>query len=526
MNKKLWELYKKSAEGQKLLDLFTLDENCSDNPFKKIEDLLNYLKCCNSDRIKYICCVVNTLRINAHLGNIKLPKINKSLTKTKLNNFFFNYSIKHCHPDDEKKQFVLDDTFFCTSDSYRDKAALMDCFSLFLFYFYTSSFFPILFSSRFDIIQKYCDALGCNMPDIPKSKDYKDYVDYYLQLNDAFHTFADDNNLNDEEFCACLYGFAPMMLEENKNQELPVPTNIWFTGGGAGGKDFEYLDNLGKGTSYNQDNIWACNEHTKRGDIIVMYCKSPRSYIHSIWRADSGGFFNPFDYYHCRSTICNGIKVPHVNIHDLKNDKYFSQVPIVRGNLQGLNGKELSAEDYENLMRLFREKDPNYKTEKLPKLFNSSNVNFGIIKIEKDVEENILIPFLKKIGYRETDWTRQLALKAGRNEKAIPDFVFFAKGEKHFENAPFVIEAKYDMSSVLEQQKAFSQCLSYARMLHSKLMGICDKERILIYKVSNLGEADRSNPIFENHWKSVYSDNIIGIKLKKIIGAEIVREIN
>ena len=95
-----------------------------------------------------------------------------------------------------------------------------------------------------------------------------------------------------------------------------------------------------------------------------------------------------------------------------------------------------------------------------------------------------------------------------------------------FENAPFVIEAKYDMSSVLEQQKAFSQCLSYARMLHSKLMGICDKERILIYKVSNLGEADRSNPIFENHWKSVYSDNIIGIKLKKIIGAEIVREIN
>ena len=62
-------------------------------------------------------------------------------------------------------------------------------------------------------------------------------------------------------------------------------------------------------------------------------------------------------------------------------------------------------------------------------------------------------------------------------------------------------------------------------MLHSKLMGICDKERILIYKVSNLGEADRSSPIFENHWKAVYSDNIIGIKLKKIIGSEIVREI-
>ena len=109
MNKRLWELYKKSAEGQELLNLFTLNENYPDNPFKKMENLLNYLKCCDSDHIKYICCVVNTLRINTRLGNIKLPKINKSLTEIKLNNLFFNYSIKHCHTDDEKQQFVLDE---------------------------------------------------------------------------------------------------------------------------------------------------------------------------------------------------------------------------------------------------------------------------------------------------------------------------------------------------------------------------------------------------------------------------------
>ena len=52
MNKRLWELYKKSAEGQELLNLFTLNENYPDNPFKKMENLLNYLKCCDSDHIK------------------------------------------------------------------------------------------------------------------------------------------------------------------------------------------------------------------------------------------------------------------------------------------------------------------------------------------------------------------------------------------------------------------------------------------------------------------------------------------
>ena len=39
---------------------------------------------------------------------------------------------------------------------------------------------------------------------------------------------------------------------------------------------------------------------------------------------------------------------------------------------------------------------------------------------------------LKRLGYTESDWTRQLSQKAGRKEKAIPDFVFFPKGEKHF----------------------------------------------------------------------------------------------
>ena len=83
-------------------------------------------------------------------------------------------------------------------------------------------------------------------------------------------------------------------------------------------------------------------------------------------------------------------------------------------------------------------------SRKIPKLFSSKSVDFGKIKVEKDVEENILIPLLKNIGYLENDWTRQLSLKAGRNEKAIPDFVFFPKGANHFETSPFVIEAKYD----------------------------------------------------------------------------------
>ena len=67
-----------------------------------------------------------------------------------------------------------------------------------------------------------------------------------------------------------------------------------------------------------------------------MYCTTPRSYIHSVWRSNSGGIYNPFDYYHCRTTVCDGVITPHITNKDLKSDSYMSQLPIVKKNLQGI----------------------------------------------------------------------------------------------------------------------------------------------------------------------------------------------
>ena len=205
----------------------------------------------------------------------------------------------------------------------------------------------------------------------------------------------------------------------------------------------------------------------------------------------------------------------------MKADEYFSQVPIVRKNLQGIKGTEFTAQDYSELLRFVEQKGGDVSV--LPKLFEKGKVNFGEIKIEKDVEEKILIPMLQKLGYSESDWTRQLSLKAGRNEKAIPDFVFFAKGDRHFENAPMLIEAKFDMSLITEQQKAFAQALSYSRMLRSSIMVICDKERIILYKVDKNGSSNRNQPLYENHWETIFSDEIEGAKLKHLIGRDVVK---
>ena len=515
MNKKMWNLYKDSEDGKKTIELF--NPNVED-AYAGIEGLFEYaMKWGSMVEPKYASTWFFLFYTNFTANNL-LGENNP--TREEFGNFMESFSIVESEIDEEGNISFYEDAkaLWIKKDDYRKKAAIVHLLSAFLFYHF-DFFKPILLQNHFDIIQRNCDALGIELPPIPHSKDYKAYLMYYYDICEAMNGFQKEQELSDAEFCACLYEFAPMLLSDDKNSDLPKPVNVWLTGS-AGKGDFEYLDNLGKTTDFNTGNIWACNERTRRGDIIVVYCNSPRSYIHSIWRANSAGIFNPFDYFHCRTTVCDGVRVPEISFKELKADSYFSNIPIVRRNLQGINGIELTAQDYSELLRFIREKGGD--TSKLPKLFEGGDINFGEIKLEKDVEENILIPMLQRIGYTDADWSRQLSQKAGRTEKAIPDFVFFPRGEKHFENAPMVIEAKLDMSLITEQQKAFSQGLSYARMLRSSIMGICDKERIIIYSVDKKGSADRNNPLYENHWKAIYSNEIEGAKLKQIIGREVV----
>ena len=59
-------------------------------------------------------------------------------------------------------------------------------------------------------------------------------------------------------------------------------------------------------------------------------------------------------------------------------------------------------------------------------------------------------------------------------------------------------------------------------MLRSEIFGVCDKERVVIYRMSKSGTSDIDRPVFENHWAAIFSDNVEGAKLKQIIGREAI----
>jgi len=514
MNKNIWNLYKNSERGENAIALFTIsdeDLKSSDIWTTKFQEIFRFCKDFVGETrnenwfIEYLFDTNGSMLIDG-----LLMRENEDSTE------YFERLIDNldiCYIDfTEDGQPFKSKKYHSWSKEKRDYIIIHYYIleiSFTLYVKYPERFFPMFFTERFDILIKIFDILEITLPTLPANVDKRGRALLYKTLNDNIMQFRDENNLTSQELCACIYDFALMLVEEDENTDtdLPEPTNIWLT-----------MDSkIDCETCFNKSS-W-CNFNTKRGDIVVMYYRRPDSCIQSIWRACSDSVYTPFDLNNSIAKISNMVAFPPVTYKELKEDGYFSKRPFVSANFSRF-GVPFSATDYKELQRLLTAKGLDVSV--LPQLYKPDLEVVGTLKNEKDVEEKLLIPILEKLGYAETDWTRQLLQKAGRNEKAIPDFVFFPTGEIHFQNAPMIIEAKYDMSSNLERTKTYNQALSYARMMKSSIFGICDKDRLIIYKEKN-GNFDRFKPIFEKHWQSLNEAETFS-KLKNVIGKNVIKK--
>ena len=490
MNKNNWKYYKNSEDGQKVISLFDCDQ---------------------PNALPFIADGIFAFRENRLHGLV--PPAENGYFYRVLDNRLKDVEIQDEQDIDQFLAFIDGIDFL---GSNREKLSWLPVLSVYLYInFYW--FKPILFSDRSDYFLQQCSNLGIELPELTRSRDYRDYFIYYHQLCGAFNKFQSDNQLTDAEFCACLYDYAATLGDEDTTPaELPQPTNIWLTG--ASKYDVEEIEQNGL-----NETVWACNENTRRGDIIIVYARTPNSCLYAIGRAKTDGFFDPFDYYHCRAVFTDGKLLPRISFKELKAHPYISQIPVFRQNLQGVNGRELSAKDYAEIVALIKEHG---YTDELPELLHVANYDMPDVKIEKDVEEKILMPFLSQMGYADTDYTRQLVQQFGRKEKGIPDFVFFPRElMKHNHNAPLLIEAKYDMRSLHEREKAFRQAFSYADKLRCAMFALCDKERFVLYAMPKDGAPNANAPVFDNYWAIINTDEEVFMQLKKLIGRDEIARI-
>ncbi len=344
-----------------------------------------------------------------------------------------------------------------------------------LYLAYPEYFIPYSFTSEFNKLQRICEEFNIPIPPIPNKKNMLDRAMYYAKLNQSFFEFRKSYDLSPAEMCAFLYDFAQNYLKVEEG-ELPPPSRVWLIQGGAGGNgDFEFVDEANEdSTSY-----WQGNIDTRRGDILLMYCVSPRSYIHSIWRASCDGFIDPFFYYYSTIWIQSPIKTVPVSFKEIKQDPLLSNNGYVRSSLQGPSGKPFSVEEYQAILKIMESKGQDISI--LPQITVTKFLTDVELAKERDVEIHLIEPLLSRLGYSEKDWVRQMPIKMGRGERNYPDYAFNAVTKRGEENATMVLESKFQISTKKELKDAYYQAKSYALRLQSKVMVLASKEGIWIY---------------------------------------------
>ena len=218
-----------------------------------------------------------------------------------------------------------------------------------------------------------------------------------------------------------------------------------------------------------------------------------------MWIAQVDGVIDPFFHYYSNTYIGDRIEIPHISLNELKSDEYFSGHPLVRKNFQGVNGWQVTGKDYAELMRIIEVKG--FDTSKLPRIYTPSLPEGIIVENERDVEMNLLEPLLNGMGwYEHKNYIRQLPIHAGRGHRIFPDYALHYDNKPEEEKAKVLIEAKYHMKNNQEIESAFLQAFSYAKLLMSSVIVLCDKECILVY--------DDKEGFSRNRYKKFYWEDM------------------
>lgn len=341
--------------------------------------------------------------------------------------------------------------------------------SYILSHFSPEYFFPYLFLCRIFDLNRIADAFDITLPRLPKRTNYYDRCMYYWELCEVFYQFRKKYGLSPVELCAFLYDFALKFIGKEK-LAIPQPAQAWLIGG------LLYPEDIALDMKF-----WQSSQETKRGDILVHYETLPVSAISCIEIAQTDGVVDPLFRFYSNTYIGNKIAVPHITLKELQTDKYFSKHPLVRRNFQGVNGYPVSNEDYLELLRMIKNKG--FNIDILPRLYAPTLSKSLNIKKEEDVEKQLLEPLLNSMSwYENKDFIRQLGVKAGRGHRIFLDYALHYDNKPNEEKAKVLIEAKLHMKNNQAIEAAFLQAKSYAQLLESSVIVLCDKYYLLVYE--------------------------------------------
>lgn len=489
-NEYTWNLYR-NGEGKKIIDLFEhfLNEKIVTNTYAEQIKILhsNYCPCSAVIEDSYAQLVF--LSENLEVMTEEYYEFIELDATYSTEDFVWLYLCDLFEEDNEKEIFSI------FSDN-------MVWFSTLLSMLLPDKYIPYYFKCNFNILKSMSEEFDFELPQIPAKKDYSERVYYYCKISEMFHLFREKNHLSLSELYAFIYDYAPKYIGGIRSYiitDIPKATSSYFIGGSQ------------KDTFYSMDEntilCWQCSPNTLVGDYLIMYLRTPDSRIDSTWRSVSLGFNDPFFYYYRCTYIGHPKRIEPMTLKEMKTDKRISQLSIVRKNMQGVNGTEIPPSIFNYIVE-------KCKADIKPFELIENEKNYTI-QIEKDVECYLIEPLIKKLGYNQSDYVKQLSMKVGNNNcLLIPDFVLQPIKKQGYYGAFAVIEAKLKISNLKELEKAKSQVRSYSKLLNAKYSVIVSKDKIWMTCIDD----DYRNFIIETSWNEVACNIDEFYKIKKYLG--------
>ena len=464
----VWGLYKESERGQGVLERWSLFQNA-----RKDENLINPFFEAQRDSDSQAtetmnedsATVIKTARDYARkfeVNNLEAAsEVYEGMVHASLPVLWLN------GPNEDDTLDILD------AEGIAD---LISSISLGLHLAHPDYFIPYGFVTQFDLLGRISEQFDLPLPPIPGKRDKVGRALLYGYINEAFHEFRKSHNLSVGEMCAFLYDFVFPFVVENAKSELPAPSKVWpIIAGAYNNSDFEWIE------AANSDSIssWNGNVNMRRGDILLMYSVTPHKRVHSIWRALTDGFSDPFCHYYTTVWVSQPIKTVPVIFKEMKAHPLLAKNAAVRTHMRGPDSGPFTLEEYEAILDIMAAKGQDISI--LPKPQRISYLPSDRLEDERDVEVELIEPLLKRLGYTPNDWTRQMPLRMGRGERVYPDYAFGAVQKRGEESAAMVLEAKFSISTSKELQEAYFQMKSYALRLQTKVAVLAAREGVWVF---------------------------------------------
>ncbi len=510
-----WKRYKESEEGKSVISLFerlSSEEFSTDEMIELIRRFNPQFMHNTSDKeTEYL-----KESLEYHDNNIGQLLSGEDFAFESIDdfiNFYPQYMFVEMAEDEDKS---LNDI---KQSSFKILLSENLAISMMMYAYLPEFYIPNLFVMQFTFLKKIADKYEIELPPVPKRSDYRARCLYYLDICIALHNFSCENEFESKaELCAFLYDYEMSLIREEMEscemRDVPnIPTQAWI----LTGKMSEGEKNMSYG-------FWQASPFTQKGDLMLFYEKSPVMKLNSIWTAQEDGVVDPFFYYYSNTYIGSRIDIPEnmaLTYKDFKGSEYFkvenrgTKGNYVSKNFQDVSGWEVTSADYKEIKRMLEAKG--YDTSKLPNLFIPEALTDLEINDEHDVEEKLIVPTLKQMGWSQgVDYLRQVVLHLGREDKGRTDFSLFPYGDGQ-KKAKVVIEAKHNIKNKQEFEEAYEQAESYAVMQRATLFFVIDSKTIHPY-VRN-GEEFEKADCGIMRWSTIYDNNDGSefLKLKRLI---------